>query len=173
MDSWELNKIAMVVLLIVTPLLTLNLLSDAIYDHGAAHGAAHGEATEATAAEKSPPKTAEKTQAKPAAQKKRSGRAPRLVAACLPCHTFVQGGKVKVGPNLWKIVGRQKASAADFKYSKALRNKGGVWDEAALDAFLTSPSTYIKGTRMAFGGIKNRQKRIEVIDWLKTLTDKK
>lgn len=180
MNGWELNKIAGAVLLVATSLVGLNLLGDAIYRDPkvAAHPPEQEAKTESEAdrkthdkvMEKGDKKTAVKTEKRPAAAKKRtSKRAPPVAAACQPCHSFAADGKNKVGPHLWGVVGRQKASIKDFKYSKALNGLGGVWDEESLNGFLTSPGKYVKGTRMAFVGIKNAKKRQELIDWLKTL----
>ena len=171
MDLWELNKIAMAVLLIVTSALALNLLSDAIYGGSPRHRPAVATATQKAADEAAAQGTAKEATAKKAAGDEEAKKGRRLAAVCQSCHTFNEGGRNKVGPNLWRVVGRKKASMEGFNYSKALNGLGGVWDEEALDAFLTAPSKYAKGTRMAFAGVKNQQKRKELIDWLKTLRE--
>ncbi|WP_034991510.1 c-type cytochrome [Beijerinckia mobilis] len=90
---------------------------------------------------------------------------------CQACHTFDKGGGAKVGPPLWGIVDRPKASVAGFAYSDATKAKGGNWTLEDLDVFITSPKTFISGTKMAFGGEKDPQKRADLIDYLNTLSD--
>ncbi|MDZ3833045.1 MAG: cytochrome c family protein [Sphingopyxis sp.] len=72
---------------------------------------------------------------------------------CVACHTINAGGNNGIGPNLHGIVGRAVASHPGFSYSAAMKAKGGVWDEAALDAYLEAPMKALPGTRMAFAGV--------------------
>jgi cytochrome c len=89
---------------------------------------------------------------------------------CIACHNFNEGGANKVGPLLYGVVGRDKASAAGYSYSKALAGKGGKWTFADLNTWLTKPSAYAPGTKMAYAGIENDQMRANVIDYLRTLS---
>jgi cytochrome c len=86
--------------------------------------------------------------------------------ACAACHSIDKGGSNRVGPNLHGIVGRAVASAEGYGYSAALKAKGGVWDEAALDAFLTNPRKAVPGTKMAFPGLSDNARRKALIDYL-------
>lgn len=72
---------------------------------------------------------------------------------CVACHTIDKGGSNGIGPNLHGVVGRAVASHPGFSYSGAMKAKGGVWDEAALDAYLKAPMKDVPGTRMAFAGV--------------------
>jgi cytochrome c len=89
---------------------------------------------------------------------------------CIACHNFQEGQANKVGPLLYGVVGRDKASAPGFTYSAALKGKGGKWTFADLNEWLHKPSAYAPGTKMAYAGIENDQMRANVIDYLRTLS---
>jgi cytochrome c len=89
---------------------------------------------------------------------------------CIACHNFAEGGGARVGPGLYGVVGRDKASFPGFKYSTALQSKGGKWTFADLNQWLHKPSEYAPGTKMAYAGIPNDQTRADVIDYLRTLS---
>jgi cytochrome c len=90
---------------------------------------------------------------------------------CQSCHSVHKDGKNKIGPNLWDIVGRSKASATNYRFSKALGNLGGNWSYKDLDRFLTNPKDFAKGTKMSFSGIKNAKSRADLIIYLRSLSD--
>lgn len=77
----------------------------------------------------------------------------QIFKRCMACHTIDAGGRNGIGPNLHGIVGRAIASHEGFSYSGAMKAKGGVWDEAALDTYLEAPMKALPGTRMAFAGV--------------------
>jgi cytochrome c len=91
--------------------------------------------------------------------------------ACHACHNFEKGGPNKVGPDLYGVVERPKGAHPGFEYSAALKEKGGNWSYEDLDAFLTNPKGYVKGTKMAFAGIASPQERANVIAYLRTNAD--
>ena len=91
-----------------------------------------------------------------------------VFAKCAACHTNTPGGPNGMGPNLSKIVGDDIGKGrGGFAFSDALAKKGGKWDEATLDKWLTSPAAFAQGTKMAFPGLDNAQDRANVIAYLK------
>lgn len=91
-----------------------------------------------------------------------------IAKKCLMCHSIDKDGPNKIGPHLWDVAGRPKASIADYKYSPALSKLGGVWDDDSLFAFLHKPSSYAPGTKMSFIGLSKPQDIADVILFLKT-----
>ncbi len=95
----------------------------------------------------------------------------KIAKKCLSCHTVDKGGKDKVGPNLWDVVGRPVAAREGFGYSDALKNLGGEWTYDRLNAFLRNPKEFAPGTKMSFAGLKKAEDRADLIAWLRTLSD--
>ena len=92
-----------------------------------------------------------------------------IIKKCISCHSFEKNGPNKVGPNLWNVVGNDKLSHPDYKYSDAMKAKGGKWDEESLYHFINKPSKFLPGTKMSFAGLAKPQEIVDVIAYLKTL----
>lgn len=90
---------------------------------------------------------------------------------CQACHNFDKGGPNKIGPNLWGVIERAKASHEGFAYSSALKGQGGNWTFEDINHFLTNPKGYVKGTIMAFAGVSSPKERADIIRYLDTLAD--
>ena len=98
-------------------------------------------------------------------------RGEKLSKACAACHSFDKGGANAVGPNMWNVLGRTKASHAGFSYSDALSGMEGQWGYEELNKFLYKPKDYVPGTKMNYIGIKKPEDRAAMIAWLRTLHD--
>ena len=92
-----------------------------------------------------------------------------VAKACAACHSFDNGGKNGVGPNLYGIVGKKKDSTAGYTYSGALEKVGDpVWSYTSLNKFLWKPKVYAPGTKMTYAGLKKPEDRAAVIAYLRT-----
>ena len=94
----------------------------------------------------------------------------RVFNKCKACHLLEASKKKKVGPHLAQIFGRKSGVVEGFKYSKAMQKTDIVWDEKTIDAFITKPRVFIKGTKMTFIGLKKKKDRNDVIAYLKEAT---
>jgi cytochrome c len=98
-------------------------------------------------------------------------RGENAAKKCAACHTFNKGGRPMVGPNLWGVIGRARASEAGFNYSAAMKAKGGTWTIDDLSPFLANPRGTVPGTNMTFAGINRGTERADLIAYLNTLSD--
>ena len=90
---------------------------------------------------------------------------------CKACHSIKQGGGNKIGPKLWNVMFRPVGAITDYKYSKALSTYGKEWSWEEMNGFLIKPSTWIKGNKMGFAGLKNEKDRASVLLYLNQNSD--
>lgn len=101
-----------------------------------------------------------------------SGAGAAVFKMCAACHADEKNGPHKVGNNLWGIVGSPKAARPDYRYSQALRAKGGTWSYRELAEYLHNPRTSVPGTSMAFAGIRNNERMANLLAYMRTRADK-
>lgn len=92
----------------------------------------------------------------------------KVFKQCMACHSATDATN-KVGPSLMGIIGRPVASVAGYSYSPAMKTfgEGKIWDEAEMAAYLPDPRGLVKGTKMAFAGLKKPEDVANVIAYLK------
>jgi cytochrome c len=94
-----------------------------------------------------------------------------IAQRCQQCHDLSKGGPNKIGPDLWGVLGHQRATHPGFSYSSAMIAKGGTWTYDEVFRFLRSPGRYIPGTKMTFVGLPRAQDRLNVIAYMRTWAD--
>lgn len=172
MQTTTFNKVTMALLFVLLLTKGLGIFTSAIYAPviPAKPGYALPAGTEAVAA--APAKPADNEPPLPVLLAKADpakGQADTKV--CQSCHNFEKGAGAKVGPPLYGVVGRPKASVAGFAYSDALKGKGGEWTYEDLNQFITKPSAYAAGTKMSYPGESEGSKRADILAYLQTLSE--
>ena len=95
----------------------------------------------------------------------------KVFKKCSACHSIKKGGRNNIGPALYNVLGRNMGALEDYKYSKALIAFGKDWTFNEMNSFLIKPTSYIKGTKMAFAGLKKEKDRASVILYMNANSD--
>jgi cytochrome c len=91
--------------------------------------------------------------------------------ACSSCHSIEEGEPARQGPNLWGVLGREKAVVEDFKYSEAFGRLVGTWTLAELSAYIAAPTDYVPGTGMLADPVGEAAQRADLIAFLRQKGD--
>ena len=173
MDSFELNKIVAAILMVALLVIGISKLSDVIFHVEKPEKPGYlVELDQATTASISKEKSVEEKidiAALMALGEITLGE--KIFKKCAACHSINKGGKNNIGPALYNVVGRKVGGVADYKYSKALATYDKEWTFEELNGFLLKPSKWIKGTKMAYAGLRKEKDRASVIKYLNQSSD--
>ena len=173
MDSFELNKIIAAVLMVALIVIGIGKLSDVIFhvEKPKTPGYAVDVEQAITASAASPETVEEKIDIAALMAMGDLAIGEKVFKKCAACHSIVKGGKNNIGPALYNVVGRKTGAVEDYKYSKALAAYEKEWTFEELNGYLIKPSKWIKGTKMAFAGLRKESDRASVIKYLNENSD--
>ena len=174
MDSFEINKIIAAVLMVALLIIGIGKLSSVIFHVEKPKTPGYAiEAEQAVAAstQSSSEMTEEKIDIVSLMAMGDVNNGEKIFKKCAACHSIVKGGANKIGPALYNVVGRKVGAVSDYKYSKALSGYGKEWTFEELNGYLIKPAKWIKGTKMAFAGLRKEQDRASAIKYLNQNSD--
>ena len=173
MDSFEINKIVASILLVALLIIGISKISDLVFhiEKPEKQIVLIENNQETGSFEKEIVKTEEKIDISALMALGDIAKGEKIFKKCSACHSIEKGGKNKIGPALYNVVGRDVASITDYKYSKALVNYGKKWTFEELNGYLIKPASYIKGTKIAFAGLRKEVDRASVIKYLNKFSD--
>ena len=169
MDSFELNKIIAAVLMVALLVIGIGKLSDVIFHVEKPKTPGYAvdiETAVISKTEASSEKIMEKVDMAALMALGDIATGEKVFKKCAACHSIVKGGKNNIGPALYNVVGRQVGAVSNYKYSKALSEHGKNWSFEELNGYLIKPAKWIKGTKMAFAGLRKEKDRASVILYL-------
>jgi cytochrome c len=173
MDSFELNKIIAAILLVVLLIIGLNKLSNVIFyvEKPEKPGYALELEQVSSTSSSSTEKVEEKIDIAVLMAMGDITSGEKIFKKCAACHSIVKDGQNKIGPALWNVVNRKVGSVSDYKYSKALAAYDKEWNFEELNGFLIKPAKWIKGTKMAYAGLRKEKDRASIIKYLNQNSD--
>jgi len=170
MDSLEINKIIAAIILVVVIVVGLDEISDNLFHVNKPENPGYkveivAQPTTSTS------DVAEKIDIMALLAMGDLDTGKKIFKKCSACHSINIDGKNKIGPALYNVVGRAVGSVSEYKYSKSLASYDKEWTFEELNGFLIKPATWIKGTKMAYAGLKNEKDRASVILYLNKNND--
>ena len=167
MDSFEINKIIAAILLTALIVIGIGKFTDILFHVEKPKESAYKidglETAQVSVASGSKAKEEEKVDIASLLALGDLAHGQKVFKKCSACHMIASDGKNMIGPNLWGVIGRQAGVIKDYKYSKAMIAYGKEWSFEEMNAYLIKPQAYIKGTKMAFAGLRKEKDRASVI----------
>jgi cytochrome c len=173
MDSFEVNKIIAAILLVALLVIGIGKVSNIIFhvDKPETPGYAIEVEQVSSTSTNSSEQVKEKIDITALMSMGDITSGEKIFKKCASCHSIVKGGKNKIGPALYNVVGRKVGGIENYKYSNALSEYGKNWNFEELNGFLIKPAKYIKGTKMAYAGLKKEKDRASIIKYLNQNSD--
>ena len=175
MDSFEINKIIASILLVALLIIGISKISNIIFKVDKLDSSAYKvELTDDGAkqiSEENTMKADEKVDISALMALGDIAHGEKVFKKCSACHSIEAGGGNKIGPALYNVVGRKIAAVEDYQYSKALVEYKKNWSFEELNGFLIKPQKWIKGTKMAYAGLRKEKDRASVILYLNKYSD--
>ena len=174
MDSFEINKIVAAVLMVALLIIGIGKLTDVIFHVEKPETPGYAVVIEqvvTTSTKTETGSTTEKIDMTALMAMGDIATGEKVFKKCSACHSIVKGGKNAIGPALYNVVSRKIGSVSDYKYSKALSEYGKEWTFEELNGYLIKPAKWIKGTKMAFAGLRKEKDRASVILYLNQNSD--
>ena len=173
MDSFEINKIVAAILMVALIVIGIGKLSDVIFHVKKPEKPGYTVEVE-TVTTTSTSDTSTKVEKIDIAALMAMGdiaTGEKVFKKCAACHSIIKGGKNNIGPALYNVIGRKTGAIDDYKYSKALAAYDKEWTFEELNGYLIKPAKWIKGTKMAFAGLRKESDRASVIKYLNENSD--
>ena len=175
MDSFELNKIIGAILLTALIVIGIGKFTDVLFHVEKPEQSAYKVEGLEVATSSSSVETSEKVievvDIKALLAMGDLAHGEKVFKKCSACHMIAAGGKNMIGPNLWNVIGRTAGSVSDYKYSKAMVAYAKEWSFEEMNSYLIKPQAYIKGTKMAFAGLRKEKDRASVILYMNSKGD--
>ena len=173
MDSFEINKIVAAILMVVLLIIGIGKLSDVIFHVKKPETPGYAVEVEAatTVSASSSSSASDEIDIVALMAMGDIAHGEKVFKKCAACHSIVKGGKNAIGPALYNVVGRKVGAVEDYKYSKALATYDKNWTFEELNGFLIKPAKWIKGTKMAYAGLRKEKDRASVIKYLNENSD--
>jgi cytochrome c len=173
MDSFELNKIIAAILMVALLVIGLGKIADSVFHVEKPKNPGYQVEVESQLTSNTS-QTVEVEEKVDIAAIMSLGDAESgeiIFKKCAACHSINKGGKNKIGPALYNVIGRTVGSVDDYKYSKTLASYGKDWTFEELNGYLQKPASYLKGTKMSFAGLRKEKDRASVIKYLNQNSD--
>ena len=173
MDSFELNKIIAAVLMVVLLIIGLGKIADSIFQVKKPTNPGYKVEVEnqLISGTSQVAEVVEEIDIAAVMALGNIANGEKIFKKCAACHSINKGGKNKIGPALYNVVGRVVGGVGDYKYSKTLASYGKEWTFEELNGFLKKPSAYLKGTKMSYAGLRKEKDRASVIKYLNQNSD--